>query len=117
MAEDVNEPGRRTKQMVAFWASAVDAFLQDFLMMAERNDRMGCAVAAARMSQAASYMSEDFHHLANNLAHSDKEEEILNESAKAVVDMCQRHMKSIASGAGPGDVKLSLMGVPNRTLN
>ena len=72
---------------VQFWASTVDAFLQDFLAKAKANDRLGLIVAASRLAQLGAAMAQEYMASVNEFCESSTELKVAQQQCSMVVKM------------------------------
>lgn len=79
------------KKRAEFWASSVDAFLQDFLDKATKNDRLGAIVACARLAQLGSAISQEYRANCGNLVNSPTELKVAQQACSLVVEMVNRN--------------------------
>ena len=84
-----------TKKRVEFFASSLDAFLQDFLEKANESDHLGALVAAARVAQMAGALSQEYLAIARRLAQSETEVRAAQQATKLVCDMVNRNGEQI----------------------
>ena len=76
------------KKRVEFWASTMDAFLQDFLEKASADDRLGTIVASARLAQLGAALSEEYEITVNELTDSPTEAKVAQQACEHVVKLC-----------------------------
>ncbi len=82
------------KKRVEFWASTVDAFLQEFLEKAKVDDRLGTIVAAARLAQIGSAISEEYIASLKSLVDSDTELKVAQQAAAQVVTLVNKNTEA-----------------------
>ncbi len=76
---------------VEFWASTMDAFLQDFLEKANSNDRLGTIVACARLAQLGHAIAQEYKANFGNLCDSDTELKVAQQACNMVVDLVNKN--------------------------
>ena len=101
------------KKRIEFFCSSLDAFFQDFIKHATADDRLGSIVAAARICQIASCISEEYQGIVENLAESPTELKAANQALDMVVDMVNRNGELLN---GEPSVP-ALAGTPDRSLS
>ena len=79
------------RKRVEFWASTMDALLQDFLEKATKNDRLGTIVASARLAQLGSVISQEYKANCSNLIDSDTELKVGQQACAGVIEMVNRN--------------------------
>ncbi len=72
---------------VQFWASCMDAFLQEYLKAAEENDALGVIVASARLAQLASTMGTEYKKTVEHACSSQTELRCAKQQTEMVVRM------------------------------
>ncbi len=79
------------RKRVEFFASTMDAFLQDFRAKAEANDRLGSIVACARLAQLAGGMSQEYQAFTGALIDSPTEQKVGQQACELVVDLINKN--------------------------
>ncbi len=76
------------EKRVQFWASTMDAFLQDFMDKAKANDTLGTIVASARLAQLGAAISDEYQANCRALVESETELKVAQQACSLVVKMC-----------------------------
>jgi hypothetical protein len=76
---------------VEFFASTLDAFLQDFVEKANSDDRLGALVACSRLAQLGSVIRDEYMENVYSLAESATEMRVAQQAAHLVVEMVNRN--------------------------
>ncbi len=101
-------------KIVEVWASTIDAFLQEFITKGRANDRLGCTIACARISQAGRMMSEDFLAVAKSFIESETELKAAANAATQTITMIDGQLKAIKAGLS---VSAARAATPDRSLS
>jgi hypothetical protein len=89
---------------VAFWASTIDAFLQDFLEKAEKDDELGTIVACARLAQLGAAISDEYTANCAALVSSDTEQKVAQQACGLVVELVNRNAETLLGRKSPEPV-------------
>lgn len=84
-----------TLERTKFYASSLDAFMQDFLEKAMGNDRLGTIVAAARVAQMATAVAQENLRYCVGLIQSATEQKAAQQAAVLVVDMVNANARVV----------------------
>jgi hypothetical protein len=101
------------KKRIEFFASSLDAFLQDFLEKAVADDRLGCILAAARLAQLGGAIQQEYLANCKGLMESDTELVMAQRAAEQVVKMVNRNGEECNVVKEPSAQEA----VPDRTLS
>jgi len=97
---------KRSIKRTEFFASSMDAFLQDFNRAAGSNDALGSIVAAARIAQLSQAISDEFCGIISELVVSPTEQKVAQQQCSMVVDMLNKNAEQcmlIGADAKAGD--------------
>lgn len=109
---------KAAKTRVEFWASTVDAFLQDFIEKAASNDRLGTLVACARLAQLGAAISDEYKASCGELCDSPTELKVAQQACGLVVDMVNRNGELCEKlREGKDDTVPVTVPAPDRTLS
>lgn len=97
------DPHNLAGQTVEFWASSIDALLQDFLIAVASGDRMATILASARVAQLSGNMSDWFKEGTTGLCKSRDEVLEANKVCAQVADMAKARMSKIYDGINGED--------------
>ncbi len=117
MASDKVKDDRYEKALrsrVEFWASTMDAFLQEYVSKCVGGDGLGTIVATARLAQLGACIGEEFQSICNALISSDTENKVANQGAVLTLKMVNDNGESIylmKNGESAPDA------VPDRSLS
>ncbi len=92
------------RNRVEFWASTMDAFLQDFMRSAVSNDRLGTVIACARLAQLGDALSQEYRGNVLGLVDSDTELKVAQQACRLVVDLVNRNGDECGLGVDDGPV-------------
>jgi hypothetical protein len=116
-----NEEGvseKKIKARIAFLASSVDAFLQDFTDKANSNDSLGVIVAAARLAQLGTSIGEEFHSISSQLCNSETEAKAANQACVLVLKMVNDNAEQLGLFKCAAERKAELdSGSADKSLN
>jgi hypothetical protein len=91
----MNEDESKAWQVAEFFASAIDAFLQDFLEAVSEGDVHKLAVSCNRIAQLSSCMKQYFHGAAMECAESEGIADACNVAAETVALMVTKRLAVI----------------------
>ena len=112
----VSDASKMARSVIEVWTSTLDALLQEWLEKGDSNDRLGVAIASARLAQTAAMMSAYFKNLCEDLCTGETDVRASNQAIGQVTAMITRAME--ANGVGRNESPgLALSAPPDQTLN
>lgn len=106
----------KAKRLCETWASIVDAQLQDFLTKGSVNDKLGAALAAFRLSQAAKMLSDYFKEIGGDIISSETELRACREAVEQMYELVRKRV-DLALGSPTFAPVAELGGSPDRSQN
>lgn len=111
-----SDASKIARRMIEVWTSTLDALMQEWLEKGDDDDRLGVAIASAKLSQTGAMMSAYFRNLCEELCTGKTDLKASNQAIGQVAAMITRAME--ASGVGRKETPgLALSAPPDQTLN
>ncbi len=117
MTDKVLDPDNLSGRMVEFWASSVDALLQEFIAAVLDGDRMKVVLAGARVAQLAASMADWFKEGTVGLVITKKEMGDAQAACAQVAKMASGQLNRIYKLKVDADEEPKLTAKPDRALN
>jgi hypothetical protein len=89
--KEVNVRRQVATKRIEFFASTMDAFLQDFLEKAVADDKLGTIVASARLAQLGQAISDEYIANIEALVSSDTELKVAQQAASLTIAMVNKN--------------------------